>query len=364
MLRDPCRGERKWGRVLRAASRGGFGAALLLLAGCEKAERDILAPVSDVAEISAWQYNMLLAVCSVIMLLVAAWFTYSVVRFREKPGDDAPPPQIHGHTQLEVAWTILPTIIVIAITVPTIINIFELEKPPAEGEEVININVIGKQWWWEYDYVNEGFLTANEMHVEVDTQVALQVTSADVIHAWWVPQVTGKRDATPGRTYPMYFKPNKVGIYKGQCAELCGASHAEMAIKLFVHPKEGPDSYKNWVESQKKAAEPPRSNLAEQGKQLFLDKGCMRCHNIRGDARTELHYKARRRETGPDLTHVGSRTTIAAMTYPNTRENIARWVHDPQAMKEAVLMGDPRFNDVKVSKEEAEALAAYLFRLK
>jgi cytochrome c oxidase subunit 2 len=340
--------------------------------GCEKAERNILAPVSDTAAISAWMYEFLLIICSIIMLLVAAWFVYSVVRFREVPGDDSLPPQIHGHTALEIGWTIVPTIIVIAIMIPTILNIFELEKPPAEGEDKILINVVGKQWWWEYDYVNEGFLAANEMHVEVDKPVHLQVTSADVIHAWWVPQVTGKRDATPGRTYPMYFTVSEVGVYKGQCAELCGASHAEMAIKLIVHPKEGPDSYNNWVLAQQKAAEPARTPLAEKGKKLFIEKGCMRCHNIRGDARTQLHRKARVRWTGPDLTHVGSRTTIASMTYPNTRENIAKWVYDPQSMKEAVLMGDPRIpgsvgigeNQVSVSKEEAEAIATYLFRLK
>ncbi len=357
----------RWSVVARRVMWVAFGVVLAsALAGCiEDPKRDILDPVSDSADISAYMYNLLLAVCSVIMVIVAAWFTYSVVRFRKRPDDDGElPPQIHGHTQLEVAWTIIPTLIVIAITIPTIINIFELERRPGEGEPVTKIEVIGKQWWWEYNYKDEGFMTANEMHVEVGTTVQLEMTAADVIHAFWVPQVTGKRDATPGRVYEMFFNVREPGEYIGQCAELCGSSHALMGIKLFAHPKEGPNSYAAWVASQKKAAEPPRSPEAQRGKELFMQKGCMRCHNISGDARTELHPKARRRETGPDLTHVGSRTTIAALTLKNTRENIARWVHDPQSIKQGALMGDPRFNTVQVSKEEAEAIASYLFRLK
>ncbi|MBO6514885.1 MAG: cytochrome c oxidase subunit II, partial [Phycisphaerales bacterium] len=275
----------------------------LLLAACDTPQRDIEKPYSDVAEISAWFYHMLLIVVSIIMFIVAAWFLYSVVKFRRKPGDDTMPPQTHGHTQLEIIWTIIPTIIVIAITIPTIQGIFELEKPPAEGEEVVLINVTGKQWWWEYDYMDPAdpskimFSTANEMHVEEGTTVHMEVTSADVIHAFWVPNLTGKRDATPGRRYPMYFKPNKVGEFIGQCAELCGASHALMGIKVFVHPKEGTDSYDNWVAAQLKPAELPTSPIEEEGKRLFIAKGCMRCHNVKGDARTELHHRARRWET-------------------------------------------------------------------
>jgi cytochrome c oxidase subunit 2 len=238
----------------------------------------------------------------------------------------------------------------------------------------VDVAVVGKQWWWEYDYLKpaakEGaaptveFSTANEMHVEVGTWVRLQVTSADVIHAFWVPRVFGKRDATPGRSYPIVFKPEQPGEYIGQCAELCGASHARMGIKLFVHAKEGPNSYDKWLEKQKSVAEEPVTPSAQKGKELFLAKACNRCHTIRGDSRTEIRPSARRRETGPDLTHVGSRTTIAALAVPNTRDNLAKWIHDPASIKEAALMADPRFNKVKVSKEEAAHIAAYLHRLK
>lgn len=335
-----------------------------LLVGCEATPRNMLEPAADSAVISATFFNNLTILLSAIMLLVAAIFVFALVRYRERPGDTSEPKQVYGNTAMEIGWTIAPTIIVIAITVPTLQAIFELEEKP-EGE-IVEIEVIGKQWWWEYDYINEGFTTANEMHVEVGTPVQLNVTSADVIHAWWVPRVSGKRDATPGRIYPMWFTPTEVGEFEGQCAELCGASHALMGIKLYVHPKEGSNSYKEWVKKEKAAALPPTTAQAKRGKKLFTEKGCIACHVIRGDAETELvPSKARLATTGPDLTHVGSRSTIAALTLKNTRENMARWIHDPLSIKENAIMANPRYNaNYDVSREEAEDLAAYLFRLK
>jgi cytochrome c oxidase subunit 2 len=335
-----------------------------MLVGCEDTPRNILDPVGSSAEISATFFNWLMLLLSIIMFLVSAFFVYCLVRFRERKGDTTPPVQNFGNTTLEIGWTILPTIIVIAITIPTLQAIFEIEAEP-QGESV-EIEVIGKQWWWEYDYIHEGFTTANEMHVEVGTPVKLHVTSADVIHAWWVPRVSGKRDATPGRTYPTYFVPTQVGEFSGTCAELCGASHALMGIKLFVHPKEGSDSYKEWVKDQKANALPPTTAMAKRGKKLFIDKACVACHVIRGDPQTNLiPNQARLATTGPDLTHVGSRTSIAAVTLTNTRENLVKWIDDPLAVKEEAIMANPRFNaNYDVTREEAEAIATYLFRLK
>ena len=347
---------------LTSALTGLVGAWLLV--GCEETPRSMLEPAADSAALSAMFFNSLTILLSCIMLLVTAIFVFCLVRFRERKGDDTLPSQNHGNTTLEIAWTIVPTLIVIAITIPTLQAIFELEEVP-EGE-ITEIEVIGKQWWWEYDYIKEGFTTANEMHVEVGKPVQINVTSADVIHAWWVPRVSGKRDATPGRIYPMYFTPTEVGEFTGQCAELCGASHALMGIKLFVHPKEGSNSYAEWVKKQKAVALQPNTALEHRGKQLFKDKGCIACHVIRGDGETELiPRKARLATTGPDLTHVGSRTTIAAVTLKNTRANLVRWIDDPLAIKEEAIMANPRFNaNYDVTTEEAEAIASYLFRLK
>jgi cytochrome c oxidase subunit 2 len=311
-----------------------------------------------------WFYNLLFGVNVVIFVIVGTVFAYVVVKFRRQEGDDTLPPQVHGNIRLEIAWTIVPTLVVIAISVPMIKSIFELDGPPPEGEDRITIEVTGKQWWWEYDYLDDGFATANEMHIEAGTWVHLKLTSADVIHAFWVPRAFGKRDATPGRSYPLTFKVDEPGTYEGQCAELCGESHALMGIKLVVHPKEGGDSYRTWVASQQAAATAPVSLQAQRGKELFVEKACTRCHSIRGDALTEADPRTRRRETGPDLTHVGSRTTLAALTIVNTRKNMTQWIYDPWSIKEGALMHDPRFNKVRVTEQEAEMLAAYLFRLK
>lgn len=360
------RAQGAWGMGLTAAS-------LLFLAACEQTPRNIADPTTSAAAKSIWFYDMLLLLCGVIFLLVSAAFVYALVRFRAKPGDKELPKQVHGNTQLEIMWTIAPTLIVIAITIPTLQAIFELEAAPAEGEEVVKINVIGKQWWWEYDYIDPTdpkkvmFTTANEVHVEEGTHVHLSLTSADVIHAWWVPRLSGKRDATPGREYPIYFKPEVAGVFVGQCAELCGDSHALMGIKVFVHPKEGTNSYDAWVESQLAEAKKPGTSEEEEGRKLFVEKTCNRCHTIRGsgDPSTQLVSTYNRtRTTGPELTHVGSRTTFGALAMKMTRQNLVQWIHDPASVKEGVIMADPRYNTVKITPEEAEKLAAYLIKLK
>lgn len=381
--------------------------SLVLLAGCDSGkQRDIFGNQGDAGQISSWMYNYIFWITAVIFVIVAAIFTYAVIRFRVREDDDGSlPKQVHGHLTAEIGWTIAPTLIVIAIMVPTVQSIGDLsdihyvhgasEKMLVDPNEVVYVEVTGKQWWWEFDYrtfngfedmpedvlkdpellakaqqdpsnwkYEHSFSTANELHVPVGKRVFLNITSADVIHAFWVPRLFGKRDATPGREYPLYFTANEPGEYFGQCAELCGESHALMGIKVFVHPTEGPDSYASWLEAQKQVSAPPSGALAEQGKELFISKGCIACHTIRGDERTEMNYLSRSRTTGPDLTHVGSRTTIAAITLPNTRENLTRWIWKPGEVKGNAIMAQERYNPTKLTEEEATAIASYLIRLK
>lgn len=333
-------------------------AATALAAGCSEAHpRNTLAPVADSGEISAWFYHLLLGLDVLILAIVVVVMAVALVRFRRKPGDTALPEQSFGNIKLEVAWTIIPTLIVIGITVPTLGGIFELSKKPDVNQKIIEIDVIGKQWWWEFDYKREGLTTANELHVEVGTQVQLNITSADVIHAYWVPRIAGKRDATPGRVYPMYFRANEVGEFTGQCAELCGASHALMGTKIIVHPRAGEDSYEHWVEHMKETARKPTTPQEEKGLKVFMEKGCTACHTIQGVA--EIAPAARKNTTGPDLTHVGSRTTIAALTLPNDVDNLAKWIKDPQSIKQGALMLNLGLTD-----QEARDVATYLFSLK
>lgn len=337
----------------------GLLAALPVLADTHP--RDTLAPVGDGAEISAWFFWLYLGLDVVIFIIVAVGFFYAITKFRKKAGDDdVPNLELHGNAKLEIIWTVIPTIIILVLSTITVAGVFELSAPPRLEAKLVDVDVIGKQWWWEYDYKQHGFSTANELHVEGGTQVRLNLTAADVMHAFWVPRVSGKRDATPGRVYPLNFKPDEVSgdevaVYDGQCAELCGASHARMGIRLFVHPKEGPNSFENWVKAQQEKAREPTAELEQKGKKLFSTKGCVACHSVRGVA--ELTQRSR--TTGPDLTHVGSRSTIVANTLPNSVENLARWIKNPQEVKEAALM-----TNLNLTDEESTAVATYLFSLK
>ncbi len=332
-------------------------AVALLLGACSSNHpRDTLNPAGDGAQISAWFFWLYMILDTVIFAIVVGALTIALLKFSKKKGDDdSLPPQNHGNMKLEVIWTVIPTLILVVLGVITIGGVFKLAEKPAEEQKVIEVDVTGKQWWWEFDYRDSKISTANELHVEEGTQVALHLTSADVIHAFWVPRVSGKRDATPGRSYPLYFKPFEKGEFVGQCAELCGASHARMGIKMIVHPVKGADSYDNWVKGQLAQAAAPTTALQKAGKKVFETKGCASCHTIRG----VKELSQRSRTTGPDLTHVGSRTTIAALALTNNEENLAKWVKNPQSVKEAALM-----TNLNLSDADAKAVAAYLFSLK
>jgi cytochrome c oxidase subunit 2 len=330
-----------------------------LAAACnEQHPRSTLDPVADSGRISAWFYNMYVWLDVAIFVLVAAIFVAALLKFRQKDGDNTLPEQSFGNMKLEVAWTILPTLIVVGVTVPTLAGIFKLAKKPDVNQRIIEIEVTGKQWWWEFDYKKEGINTANEVHVPVGAQVVMHMTSADVIHSWWVPRVGGKRDATPGRTQPFYFRADKEGMYDGQCAELCGASHALMGTRLFV---ESDEKYQAWVKANQAPTKKPTTPQQEAGKKVFMSKGCVACHSIAPDESGEKvsELAARQLTSGPNLSHVGSRSRIAGSYLENTPDNIKRWVLNPQAVKPNSTM-----TNLNLKEQEAADVAAYLTSLK
>ncbi len=348
--------------------------AVVALGGCsnEPAPRDTHNAISDSGDISSFFYQMLLWLDVAIGAAVIAVWAWTLVRFKRAAGDDTLPTQNHGDAKMEMIWTAIPTVIVIAITVPMLVGVFRLAKRPDQNQQIIEIDVTGKQWWWEFQYKNgsaNGLHTANEVHVQANTAVVMNMTSSDVIHAWWVPRLTGKRDATPGRSYPLYFTAREPGIYDGQCAELCGASHALMGTKLFVHPpakevevdyngkKVKLDSYETWVKEQLAPVAAPAGPDLERGAKLFKDKTCPTCHLVKGLEGAESASPSM--TTGPNLTHVGSRMTIAANTMPNTPENLAKWILDPQGIKPGAKM-----TKIAMSPDEAKAIAAFLTSLK
>ncbi|QFU17501.1 cytochrome c oxidase subunit II [Microvirga thermotolerans] len=219
-------------------------------------------------------------------------------------------------------------------------------------EDVLTIKVTGHQWWWQIDYedaqANRSFTTANEIHIPVGEPVRLKLESSDVIHSFWVPSLMGKMDNIPGRQNVIEMQADREGIYRGQCAEFCGWQHAHMSMLIVAKPKSEFDA---WRDRQIASAAPPADDERRRGEQVFLTSPCIMCHSVRG---TSAGGKV-----GPDLTHVGSRLTLAAGTLQNTRGNLAAWIVDPQRIKPGTNM--PL---IQVEPQDLNALVSYLEGLK
>ena len=280
-----------------------------------------------------------------VFIIVEGAFVFAVFRFRARPGD-AIPPQVHGHSRLEIGWTIAPAVIMAIVAVPTLITLWRIYDVPEQGD--LEVEVVAHQWWWEFNYPALGVTTANEVHMPVDKKVVFTLKSPDVIHSFWIPKLGGKVDVVPGRANRMWLQGSEPGEYYGHCAEFCGESHAFMRFRAVVDTDDG---FAAWVAKQKEPAR-PTSGLAATGEQLFMGKGlCLACHTVMG---TNANAKA-----GPNLTHVGSRTTIAAGMLDNTEANLIKWLSDPNDLKPGNLMGT-LITKGKFTEDELKALAAYL----
>jgi cytochrome c oxidase subunit 2 len=286
--------------------------------------------------ISWWTLGIFIAVEGA--LLYACW------RFRERPG--APiPKQVHGHTVLEISWTIAFAVILLIIAIPTIRVIFKTQEAPAAT--ALRVDVYGKQWWWEFHYPQQKITTANELHLPKGQAVAFFLNAPDVIHSFWIPQLGGKRDVVPHRVNQLVLTPNRPGEYPGQCAEYCGMSHANMRFRVFVHE---PADFEKWVKAQQAPPVESADPVAQQGRTLFTQSTCVGCHTIAGVSAGHI---------GPDLTHFASRKTFAGSLMATTPENLIRWIENPEHMKPGALMPNLGFKG-----EESKALAAYLLSLK
>jgi cytochrome c oxidase subunit 2 len=218
----------------------------------------------------------------------------------------------------------------------------------AVEEEAVTIRVTGQQWWWQLTYedpdASRTFTTANEIHVPVGKPVKVKLNAADVIHSFWVPSLMGKQDLIPGRENDIRFVAERPGVYRGQCAEFCGLQHAHMGFLVVAEPQA---DFDRWRDEQIKAAEPPGDSERRTGLEAFLSKPCVMCHTVRGTPAGG--------RTGPDLTHVGGRRTLAAATLPMSRGNLAAWIVDPHGIKPGVNM--PL---IKLDPDELNSIAAYL----
>jgi cytochrome c oxidase subunit 2 len=258
----PARSRRLYRWSLRAL----VAAPAFLVACTEKYPRSTLAPASEFARMIDNLFDTILWAGLVVFVLVEALLVYAVLRYRMRSANEKRPEAVHGHTRLEIAWTMVPALVLIVIAVPTVRTIFVTQDTdPIPG--ALKVRVVGHQWWWEFDYPDLGFVTANELHVPVGKTVEFQLQSADVIHSFWVPRLGGKRDVIPPHTNRLWFTAEEPGTHPGQCAEFCGAAHALMGFRVIA---EEPEDFEAWVANQRRpavGAPPPRAGGQGAGPQ-------------------------------------------------------------------------------------------------
>lgn len=312
---------------------------------------NIFAPASTPAKSIIGLSLFVLAVTGAIFLVVFTLLLYSVVRFRKRTNDDGrEPPQVYGSNQVELAWTIIPVLIVVALFMATarVIAVVQRTPPPSNAIKVI---AIGHQFWWEYRYPALGVVTANELHVTVSdsahpSPTFITLLSADTDHSFWVPRLAGKTDLIPNHPNSMWIDPQETGVYLGQCAQYCGTQHAKMLLRVYVQSK---DDFDRWIQQQRQPAFV--NDAVSQGQRIFETTACINCHTVSGTVANGRF--------GPDLTHLMSRDTIAAGAALNTPENLRRWILNPNAIKPGSLMPAMELND-----RELDALTAYLETLR
>jgi cytochrome c oxidase subunit II len=338
----------------------------VLLAACAPVRngalpQNALDPAGPVARAQDRLWDIVFPVAVVVFILVQGLIIVAVVRFRDR-GQSQPPKQVAGNTRLEVLWTIIPALILVAIAVPTVGTIFQLSSPAAP--DALKVRVIGKQYWWQFEYENAGtskpIRTASELHIPTGREVFIELDGqskddgADVIHSFWVPRLAGKQDYVPGHTRIMRIQADNPGTYPGQCAEFCGLSHADMRFTVIAHT---PADFNQWLSHQSEAAAQPTTDLTRQGMELVRGQGCLGCHTIEG------HPNNAGSRVGPDLTHFAEREKFGGYTYARTDENLKQWIRDPQSLKMGAQMPDWGSGS-PISEQQLDALVAYLQSLR
>jgi len=308
----------------RALLLGALPALVVVAAGCAGGQPDIFRPGGSAGEEIKTLSIQIFAILAVVLVVVWALLAFVIIKYRRRP--EAEVSQTRGNLGIEIVWTLIPAIIVTVLFVLTVQATRQLAMPDPGAQ----FTTVGHQWWWEFDFSEQGFKTANE------------------VYSFWVPQMGGKVDMIPGRVNHIRFVPLKEGRYLGECSEFCGAQHGKMRF-LFVVVS--PEEYSAWAHDQAKPAAQPTGAEAVAGGKLIQTIACGSCHTIRG---TSL-----KGTFGPDLTHFGSRSGIAAYTLPNTPQNLLAWLQDPQAIKPECTMPT-----IPLPLREQQQLVAYLEELK
>lgn len=343
-MRVPSPGRRLPGSLTRKAIRFVvLAAAAALAAGCES-EQSTLDPASTPARLIEELWWWMLAGACVIFVGAVSLLGLAWVR-RRRSGLPFFGEREQLATGAVVAFGIVIPVLTLAglFTAANIEVMKETDAPPV-ASTAMTIEVVGRQWWWDVRYPGSEAITANEIHIPAQTRVNLVVRTADVIHSFWIPRLNRKIDMIPGKTNRILLYADEPGRYRGQCGEFCGLQHAHMAMEVVAEPK---GEFDAWLRNAASPAPEPTGGDASRGRDVFLSQACASCHTIRG---TGANGKV-----GPDLTHFGSRQTIAALTIPNTPAELAQWISDPQAVKPGAKM--PGLN---LSDEDVGALVAYL----
>ncbi len=333
---------------------------MLLLAapalyGAERADPSlvpsIFSPESTPAHSISHLAAFVLAITGTMFVLVAGLLTFVVIRYRRRPNDDGmEPAQVYGSGPVEAAWTTVPFLIVVVLTLTTARVIQELQdaRKPASA---LDVQIIGRQWWWEIRYPKLGIVTANELHVPVSQgrerlPTFLDLRAADVVHSFWVPRLAGKIDLIPNKVNSMWIEPERTGLFLGQCGTYCGTQHAKMLLRVYVDTRE---DFDRWVAHQKQLAESDPEMAS--GRLVFERTACINCHAVAGTAGNGRF--------GPDLTHLMSRDTLASGALSNSPPGLRAWIKSPDQFKPGVLMPAMNLND-----KELDQLVAYLTTLK
>lgn len=362
-------------------------AVALVVAGCSEItnnRQNSLQPKSPQAQKIYDLFVPILIIAIIVGIAIIIATVFLALKFRYKKGVNENPKQIHGNTRLEIGWTVLPALLLAIIAVPTVATIFDLAQNP--GPSALQVNVEGKQWWWQFQYPDAKVVTADEMVIPTGRDVFLHLracdgtsgtpTTCNVIHSFWVPELSGKKDVVPGQANTLTISADKPGTYLGQCAEYCGLSHANMRFRVIA---KSPADFQQWLSEQKQGPVNPlyESNgttPAGPTQDLIVKTfQCTNCH-IFDDSSTAAY--------GPNLTHLASRSTFASGSYPLNRSNLVNWVKNAPSMipmssqgcrlppGQGICVGMPSFTEntppgmQSMTQQQAEDIATFLLEQK
>jgi cytochrome c oxidase subunit II len=318
------------------------------LAGCADNRQNALHAKSPQSHDIAVLWWWMLAVASAVFLGACAML---LVGWRRRRAGGLPlvgeDEQVNQRLVLTFGIAI-PIVVLITLFLVSNVAVIRATAAPKAGSTKLAVQVIGHQWWWEIRYPGHAAVTANELHIPVRTRVDVTATTADVIHSFWVPELNRKIDQIPGRVNHVLLYADRPGIYRGQCAEFCALQHAHMSFDVVA---DEPAAFAAWLRAQSAPATTPPAGVAARGRSLFLSTTCASCHAIRGTSA--------RADVGPDLTHVGSRMSLAALTIGNSAAGMLRWISDPQHVKPGAKMPA-----LELSGSDFRAIAAYLRSLR